>query len=158
MKKLLCVIIALMMTTIFIVPISAWSDEKESQIGRYLTTPNKPRPSQINLLSQTIQIRFPQNVRTVGEAMTYMLRFSGYSLVDEKNMQVALKTTLEKSLPIVDRELGPISLKDGLTTLIGTAFNLSHDPVNRTVNFELKSQYAKSFSNKSKNTPERVKT
>src|SRR3990167_2328344 len=143
MKKLLRSITAIILTTVFFGPLLAWSGEDSSRVGRYLTVSNKPKPSQIDLLSQIVQVRFPQNVQTVGESVAYILRFSGYSLVAEDDMQIALKETLAKPLPLVDRELGPMSLKDGLMILIGTAFSMSHDPVHRTVNFKLKSQYAK---------------
>lgn len=121
-----------------------------TQIGRYLSIPNKPNKSQLNLLSQTIQVRFPQSVQTVGEAMNYLLRFSGYSLVDNTKMSQELKIIISKPLPIVDRELGPVSLKDGLATLMGPAFYLIQDPINRIVDFRLKTPYAKIFSKQSR--------
>ena len=114
-----------------------------TQISRYTTISNKPTLSQTNLLSQNIQVRFTRNIYTIGDAINYLLNFSGYSLVSEKKMNEALKTTLQKSLPLIDRELGPMSLQDALTTLIGPAFYMTHDPVNRTVNFNLKKEYLK---------------
>ena len=109
--------------------------------GRYLTNSVKPKPAQINLLSQIIQVRFPQDIQTVGEAINYILRFSGYSLVAPNRMEQAFITTMTKPLPVIDRELGPISLQDGLITLAGPAFYFSHDPINRVVNFHLKPKY-----------------
>jgi conjugative transfer region protein (TIGR03748 family) len=115
--------------------------ENDSQVGRYLTVTNQPQYAQIYVLSQIIQLRFPVNVKTVGDAMSYLLQFSGYSLIPSENMDSAFKITLSKPLPLIDRNLGPITLKDGLITLAGTAFYLIHDPVNRTVNFKLKPKY-----------------
>jgi conjugative transfer region protein (TIGR03748 family) len=117
--------------------------ENVTQIGRYSTISNKPKSSQINLLSQTIQIRFTRNIQTIGDAINYLLTFSGYSLIEKDQMSQALIITLNKPLPLIDRELGPISLKDGLITLIGPAFYLTDDPINRTVNFNLKISYLK---------------
>lgn len=114
-----------------------------NQIGRYLTITNKARPEQISLMSQTIQVRFPQDVQTIESAIKYLLRFSGYSLVMTKKMSTASQIILGKQLPVVDRELGPIPLKDALTVLIGPGFNLSYDPINREVNFKLKPEYQK---------------
>lgn len=136
-------------------PTLASAGENASQVGRYLTVSNKPKPSQINLLSQIVQIRFPQNVQSIGDAMSYLLQFSGYSLVSDLRMSEALKTTVSKTLPVVDRELGPISLKDGLTTLAGPAFYLVQDPINREVDFRLQAAYQKIFLSHNK-TSKRV--
>jgi conjugative transfer region protein (TIGR03748 family) len=110
----------------------------DTTIGRYLTVEDKPSPSQVDLLEQTIQVRFPQNIQTVGDALSYLLRLSGYGLVPEAQQSGALKITLTKPLPFIDRDFGPMALKDALTTLVGPAFNLVHNPINRTVNFNLK--------------------
>lgn len=117
-----------------------------SQVSRYMTVDNKPNKSQMDLLSQVVQIRFPQNIQTIGEATQYLLQFSGYSLVDASQMSTSLKTLLSKPLPVVDRELGPISLEQGLITLTGTTFTLNSDPINRTINFTLKPAFAKTYA------------
>jgi len=114
----------------------------ENAIGQYMTVANKPKPEQVDLLSQKIQVRFPQNIQTIGDACNNLLKISGYSLIDVQHQNDALKTTLTKQLPLIDRDFGPMSLKDGLTTLVGSAFYLVSDPVNRTINFKLKPQYA----------------
>lgn len=125
--------------------LSVNADEAYSQVGRYLTISHKTNQSQMNLLSQNIQVRFPQTVQTIGDAINYLLRFSGYSLVAIDQMNSALKTTISKPLPVIDRELGPISLKDGLITLVGPAFYIKEDPINRLVDFQLKPAFAKRY-------------
>lgn len=115
-----------------------FAHDSKMMIGHYLSLENKPTEAQINLLSQIIQVRFPQEVQSIGDAMIYMLRYSGYSLIDEGKQSPALKNTLRKPLPIIDRNFGPMSLKDALTTLAGPAFTLVHDPLNREVDFKLK--------------------
>jgi len=122
---------------------SAQADDSMTQFGRYLTAINKPTSAQTDLLSQTMQVRFPQTVQTIGDAMNYLLKFSGYSLVDKNKMSSDLQNTLSKPLPTVDRDFGPMSLKDGLITLIGPAFSLVHDPLDRTVDFHLKPGFKK---------------
>lgn len=129
---------------------TAFADEdKDTQIGRYLTVGDKPKTSQVDLLSQIIQVRFPQKIQTLGDAMDYVLRLSGYSLVPISNQSSALKTTLTKPLPAIDRDFGPMPLKDGLSTLAGPAFYLVQDPINRMVDFRLKPQFAQIYSTKS---------
>jgi conjugative transfer region protein (TIGR03748 family) len=133
---------------ILVVISSSWLNSgfaSETQIGRYLTTSNKPKSSQVDLLSQMVQVRFPQSVQTVGDALTYLLKFSGYSLVDYSSMVSSFRNTLLMPLPLVDRNIGPVSLRSALSVLAGTAFNLAEDPVSRTVNFHLKSIYVKTY-------------
>lgn len=117
--------------------------ENVTQISRYMTVKNKARPEQINLMLQIVQVRFPQDVRTIGNAINYLLRFSGYSLIPTKRMNPGLRITLSKPLPLVDREIGPISLKEALSVLVGQGFNLVFDPINREVDFKLKENYQK---------------
>lgn len=124
----------------------SYANTNNTDVGRYLTVENKPRFSQLNLLSQTIQMRFPQSVQTVGDAMNYALRLSGYSLIPADRMSEELKTTLAKPLPAIDRNFGPMSLKDALTTLAGPAFNLVQDPLNRMVDFRVKPQFARLYA------------
>ncbi len=128
-------IVAMML---IVVTSSAFAQTGNMTVGRYLSVDNKPSSAQVNLLSQIFQVRFPEEVQTIGDAMNYLLRYSGYSLVDDARQSVAMKNTLRKPLPLVDRNFGPMSLKDGLITLAGPAFTLMQDPLNREINFKLK--------------------
>jgi conjugative transfer region protein (TIGR03748 family) len=130
-KKILTLI------TMFLISTSVFALDKNMPIGRYLTASAQPSKAQQDLMSQVIQIRFPQEVQTVGDAIAHVLRFSGYSLVDETRQSPSLKNTLKKQLPVIDRNFGPMSLKDALSTLAGPAFTLMQDPLNREVNFKI---------------------
>lgn len=121
----------------------AGSEDKLLTISRYQTVSEKPSAAQIHLLSQTIQVRFPQNIQTVGAAMNYILRYSGYHLIPNTHMSQDLRSTLVMPLPAVDRNLGPMSLRSALNTLAGAAFYLLEDPLRRTVNFKVKPAYIK---------------
>jgi type IV pili sensor histidine kinase/response regulator len=113
-----------------------------TQLGRYLTIDNKPKAAQLDLLSQEFQVRFPSSVQTIGDAMEYLLKQSGYSLISEAKRSAELKTTLSKPLPAIDRNFGPMKLKDGLSTLAGPVFTLVNDPLNRVVSFEIRKQFS----------------
>lgn len=119
------------------------TNDSLQRVGRYLTVDAKPLSAQRDLLSQIIQVHFPVSVQSINDAMQYLLRFSGYSLVPANQMNSAFKITLSKPLPAIDRHFGPMSLKDALVTLAGPAFTLVHDPINRTVNFQLKPNFKK---------------
>lgn len=107
-------------------------------IGRYVAVPEKPRHEQTHLLAQQIQIIFPQNVLTIGEALQFMLQFSGYHLVNTKQLSQATQVMLKQRLPEIDRKLGPVNLLQGLMVLAGPPFIVLVDPVHRLVGFQLK--------------------
>ncbi len=124
-----------------------------TQINRYATVENKPLTAQINPLLTVQQIHFPRDVQTVGAALTYWMQYSGFSLVELARMPVVLKAVLEQPLPQVDRNLGPLTIQDGLEVLVGQpVFTLVQDPLRRQVNFRLKPQYAQA-ANRYKGTP-----
>src|SRR5438876_154036 len=94
----------------------AWAQSTRLiQTGRYLTVDNQPQTAQIDLLSPIIQVHFLSEIKTVGDAIIDVLRFSGYALVETKQQSHDLQDTLKKSLPLVDRNLGPMPLRQALT-------------------------------------------
>ena len=118
-----------------------------TQVNRYATVENKPLISQINPLLTVQQIHFPQQIHTVGEALTHWMQYSGYSLVDVAVQNQALKDIMQQPLPQVDRNLGPLTVHDGLEVLVGQqVFSLIQDPLHRTINFKLKPQYAQAIT------------
>ncbi len=114
-----------------------------TQINRYASVENKPLLSQVNPLLTVQHIHFPKNVITVGDALTYWIQHSGFKLVDEAQLPSALKALMTAPLPQVDRTLGPLTVQDGLSVLVGQdVFTLIQNPLTRTVNFKLKPTYA----------------
>lgn len=129
-KLLCCVMLAFVSTASF--------SEEITEISRYTTVKNQATRAQINPLLMTVQVKFPQSVQTVGDAMNYLLRYSGYSLVDRNSMDTSVQQMLEQPLPIVDRALGPISLQEGLEVLAGKhVFKLTEDPLHRKLSFDV---------------------
>ncbi len=126
------------LTMVFgILPLSF--SHEQIQVNRYNTVTMNASPSQINPLLMTVQFKFPDSVATVGDAVAYALRYSGYRLVALDKQSSVLKAVLSQPLPISDRDIGPLSLKTALVVLVGQpVFTLVMDPVHRVVNFELK--------------------
>lgn len=106
------------------------------QTGRYSVLTATPTEVQVELLATTVMIRFPQRIQTVGEAVHYLLLRSGYRLVPAAFIDLETAALLALPLPAVHRILGPMTLKDALTTLAGPAFQLVQDPVHRLMTFE----------------------
>jgi len=113
-----------------------------TQINRYATVDNKPSIAQVNPLLAVQQVRFPLNVVTVSDAVTYWMRYSGFTLEAESRRSRALQEALLLPLPQVVRNLGPLTVEEGLLVLIGKGvFTLSKDLLHRKVNFSLKPSY-----------------
>ncbi|APF03977.1 TPA: hypothetical protein JBD37_12070 [Legionella pneumophila subsp. pneumophila] len=110
-----------------------------TQVNRYATVANKPLAAQIDPLLAIQQVHFPQEVQTIGQAVEWWLRFSGFSLVSKEKQPESLQTVMRQALPQIDRNLGPLTVKDGLEVLVGQqSFALIEDPLLRQVNFKLK--------------------
>ncbi len=112
-----------------------------TNVDRYLVVANQPLAAQSNLLAQTFQVRFPLHINTLGEAVRYLLRFSGYSLAKDRDQSMEVAALLARPLPEVNRNFGPMSLQTGLMTLAGKPFGLWVDPVHRLIGFRLLPHY-----------------
>ncbi len=115
------------------------------RVGRYLAVADSPQTDQQQLLQQQIQVRFPQQIVTIEQAMQFTLQFSGYRLENPKSMSVLVQSMLKQRLPEVDRNFGPMTLQEALTTLAGESFYLLVDPVHRLVAFKIKQKYQAVF-------------
>lgn len=105
--------------------------------GRYTLANTSPRPEQVDLLSQVIDIQIPDGLApTVRDALTYVLRHSGYQ-VCPLNDDVQL--LYSHPLPASHYHLGPISLRNALVTLAGVAWQPVVDDKTRTICFETRS-------------------
>lgn len=113
----------------------------EIHVDRYLKTAEHPSVGQADLLAQRVYIRFSARIRTVGDAMRQLLNPTGYRLVDSY-LPDSARYMLQRSLPKIHQELGPLSLQEALITLSGNTFTLLVDPVHRLVSFELKNIYS----------------
>ena len=108
----------------------------ELQVGRYSLYAATPTEAQIDLLATTITTRFPEQLRTVGEAVRYLLQRSGYRLAHAESIGPDTAQLFALPLPAVHQSLGPMALRDALETVAGPAFSLVQDPVHRLITFE----------------------
>ena len=118
------------------------ADYETFTAGRYLIASTKPTPEQQDLLTQSFQVKFPQSVKTIEDAIKHLLRFSGYKLVNKRALPVYAQAILSQSLPETYRTLGLMSLKDGLLNLVGEPFDLLVDPIHRLLSFRLHASYS----------------
>ncbi|MFV0279036.1 MAG: pili assembly chaperone [Parahaliea sp.] len=107
-----------------------------TQVGRYSVLAAGPTKGQRDLLAVTNAIDIPIDVQTVGEALQWLLRDSGYRLAGVSVMPDEVKAMLELPLPGVHRRFEPMPLQTVIGLIVGPAFDLVQDPVHRLLAFE----------------------
>lgn len=101
--------------------------------SRYTLIELRPEPGQADLQQQIIDLRIPAiTAPTVGDAMRYVLRHSGYQLCSG---EPALTSLWSLPLPAAHMQLGPLPLNQVLQLLAGSAWRLSLDERSRQVCF-----------------------
>jgi type IV pili sensor histidine kinase/response regulator len=111
------------------------------QTERYSAVEPDPTTGQAAPLLTLVTIKYPRQVNTVGHAISYTLKRSGYRLAPQHAHDPNMKVLIKLPLPEVHRQLGPMSVKQILNTLSGSAFMLVTDPVHRYISFELIPEY-----------------
>ena len=80
----------------------------------------------------TVQVHFPQSVQTVGEGMEYLLRYSGYALVDPHHYERRRPAMLTQPFADCRSCFRAIELTRSLEVLAGKhVFQLVQDPLHR---------------------------
>ncbi|EMY8159264.1 PilL N-terminal domain-containing protein [Pseudomonas monteilii] len=101
--------------------------------GRYTLVELAPTAAQRDLLVQVIDVAVPADARaTVGDGLRHALQRSGYQLCDNAHALIELYSL---PLPAAHLHLGPMTLRDALLTLAGTAWDLQVDDRARQVCF-----------------------
>lgn len=106
------------------------------QTGRYTAVATGPTEAQRDPLKAIITVELAADVTTIGEAVKRVLADTGYALASEASDETEVFGLLDRSLPAVQRTLGPITVLDALKTLAGPASRVFVDPVNRLVTIE----------------------
>ena len=125
----------LLLTLLLTLSATAAAGER-TEISRYAYLLPGSSHAQRHPLQVTVtQVRFPQEIANVGDALQYLLIRSGYRL-DEQRSPWAQAILMPQPLPEVHRELGPISLAEALGVLAGDAWRLKVNPLYRTLIIE----------------------
>lgn len=112
-------------------------ETSEVQVGRYQTVMLQPDKNQVDLLSVVVTRELPEHVNTVGQAVASLLDGSGYRLLSADLAEPYRTLLFALPLPEVQRQLGPLTLRQALELLTGPAFRLVIEPAYRLVSFEL---------------------
>lgn len=142
MRLLQCALITLISITCS----SIYANIKDAtQVGRYLVEKNGAEVSQLNPLKQIFSVTFPSNVYRIKDAVSYLLVNSGYTLASNIHETVDAKNLLNQKLPLSDRQMGPMTIQQGLLALSGNTYQLIIDPERRLVSFKLKKPFEKLY-------------
>lgn len=107
------------------------------QVGRYaVIPPTATGPQQFPLLAVS-QYRFPSSIRTITDAVGFILLQTGYALAPAISRDPRAETMLAAPLPRAQRDLGPIRVDHALRALAGPGFELVVDPIHRLVAFDV---------------------
>ena len=118
------------------------SPEPVIRSGRYNLASAKPTTEQQDLMSQISTTNIPANVTnpTVKEAMGYVMIRSGYELCPIGTSK-EVRILYTRPLPAAHYKLGPITLRNALQVLVGPAYQVQVDEVNRKVCFTIRDDY-----------------
>lgn len=109
---------------------------------RYRLVDISPSQAQRYPLEQIVHLRIPASVSpTVGDALHYALRDSGYRLCTSDGQANRL---YRLPLPAVQYQMGPVRLNVALQILAGPAWQLLVDDVQREVCYRLRPEYTPS--------------
>jgi conjugative transfer region protein (TIGR03748 family) len=111
-------------------------DYPDVQTGRYSYVKAGPQPQDLDPLQTIVDVRLPSTLSTVGEAADYLLKRSGYCLMEPRPGDRAANHLLERPIPEIHRHLGPMTLQDALLVLAGKAYRLAIDPAYREVGYQ----------------------
>jgi len=115
--------------------------------GRYTLVELEPTAAQRDLLLQVVEVALPQSVQaTVGDGLRHVLKRSGWRLCEET---AAVKELDTLPLPAAHLHLGPMTVRDALLTLAGSAWELRMDERARQVCFVAQGNAAEDEDNAS---------
>ena len=115
--------------------------------SRYTLVELSPELAQQDLLLQVIDISLPNSLSpTVGDALHYAMRHSGYQLCDGGPDAQAL---FALPLPAAHIQLGPMVLHKALLTLVGPGWKMRVDDVTRQLCFNRLSELSQEASHES---------
>lgn len=97
--------------------------------------------AELDPLSVNVKMDFPPTVKTVGDAVDFVLLNSGWQITNDLANGNALAITLKRPLPLVHRNMSLMPLRTALHTLVGSQYIPVEDPIRRIYSFDLKEEY-----------------
>ena len=137
LSMLLCgLAVALANNAVLAATIPPTSNKSVTQIDRYSELATGPTLEQRDLLTVTLAISIPNDIASLGGALRWILRDSGYRLAPDPVLPPEVHAMLKLPLPAAHRRLEPMPLKAVLALMVGPAFHVVQDSVHRLLSFE----------------------
>lgn len=114
----------------------AMTNNSMARIDRYSVADNGPTAGQRDLLLVATAISIPNDIDTLGDALAWILRGSGYRLANDLMLSNEVHAMLKLPLPAAHRQFESMPLKAVVALLVGPAFHTVQDPVHRLLAFE----------------------
>ena len=109
----------------------------ELRLARYTTQSGSLDPQTGQPLAVVTTVSYPRGqIRSVGDAVHHLLVRTGYALVPAAQLDDSARRFLELPLPESHRRLGPYRVDEMLQVLLGDAWSLQVDPLQRSVRFQ----------------------
>lgn len=135
-------IVVVLLATMMHLPVNA-NPLEPVRVARYSIAAPVPTAAQKNPLSVVIQLKLPSQIKTVGEAIEFLLRRSGYqwSETDAARHDEFFRL----AIPAIHREMGPMTLEQALRTLTGQPWVMRVNDRKRYIGFFSNEQTASAF-------------
>lgn len=104
-------------------------------ISRYVGMKVDQHQQQADPLQTVLNITIPFEIKSIGQALNYILIDSGYSLADPLELTDEARTLINLPLPDIHRKFEYQTLNNILRVLAGEPYELLVDPIKREVNF-----------------------
>jgi type IV pili sensor histidine kinase/response regulator len=117
---------------LLLVVAGAWATPPDHvRLARYTVAEPAPAAAVVDPLAVVATVHFPrEQVRTVGDAVDYLLLRTGYRVASADAAATAL---LALPLPESHRVLGPFPARAILQVLLGDPYHVNASPVDRTL-------------------------
>ena len=127
----------LLVLALLLVVTGAWTTPPDHvRLARYTVAEPAPAAAVVDPLAVVATVHFPrEGVRTVGDAVGYLLLRTGYRLASADPAATAL---LALPLPESHRVLGPYPARAILQVLLGDPYDVKASPVDRTLAIALR--------------------
>ena len=115
---------------------SATRSKTVTQIDCYSIVVAAPTAGQRDLLAETSAISIPNDIESLGDALRWLQRDSGYRLADDRVLSDEVHAMLTLPLPATHRQFEAMPLRVVVELIVGPAFHIVQDPVHRLLAFE----------------------
>jgi type IV pili sensor histidine kinase/response regulator len=107
-----------------------------TQIDRYSIVVVAPTAGQRDVLAETSAISIPNDIESLGDALRWLLRDSGYRLAADRVLSDDVHAMLTLPLPAAHRQFEAMPLSVVVELIVGPAFHIVQDPIHRLLAFE----------------------